>query len=211
MTFRDPASHINGRIDVIDPGQTGGCAGICHGDTNAAPPKDIAGNAMSPKVGAHQAHLRMSNWRRVIPCSSCHVVPQTDDAPGHRDGDNISEVIFTTLNPQGTYTGITCGSLYCHGNGRGNNGTASWTSTNPMQCGSCHSVNGNNMSGEHSTHIEEGVRCNRCHSTVVDQNRNIIDANLHVNGVHDVRLTQGNYNPQTRSCTNTQCHGNETW
>jgi predicted CxxxxCH...CXXCH cytochrome family protein len=211
LSFRDPASHINGHVDVIDPGQTGGCTGVCHGSTNAAPPKDIAGNEMSAKVGAHQAHLRTSNWHRAIPCASCHVVPLTDDAPGHRDGDNIAEVKFTTLNPAATYTGITCGSLYCHGNGRGNTGTATWTSTTPMQCGSCHSVTGSNMSGQHAKHIGEGVRCNRCHSTVVDVNRNIINANLHVNGVHDVRLTQGNFNPADRTCKNTQCHGNKTW
>lgn len=211
LTFRDPASHIDGKVDTVEPGQTGGCTGVCHGSTNAAPPLDLLGQMASAKVGAHQAHLRTSNWHQAIPCASCHVVPQTKDAPGHRDGDNIAEVKFTTLNPQATYSNGTCSNLYCHGNGRSNNGTASFSSTTPMQCGSCHSTTGNNMSGAHRRHIQENVRCSTCHKTVVDQNMTIIGAALHINGVHNVSMVQGTYSGQTRNCQNTQCHGNRNW
>jgi hypothetical protein len=39
----------------------------------------------------------------------------------------------------------------------------------------------------------------------------IIDANLHVDGVHQVKMANGTFNAQTRTCTNTGCHGTETW
>jgi predicted CxxxxCH...CXXCH cytochrome family protein len=212
LVFRDPSRHIDGKIDVVAEGATGGCS-TCHGSsTNAAPPRDLLGNTASPKVGAHQAHLRTSNWRHQIACSACHIVPLTSEAPGHRDGDGISEQVFDTLNPAASYSGGTCSSLYCHGNGRGNNGTATWTSTQPYTCGRCHSITGNNMSGKHSYHIgEKNLKCNVCHSTVVNASMTIINANLHVNGVHEVKMAQGTFNSVTRQCSNVGCHGTKSW
>jgi predicted CxxxxCH...CXXCH cytochrome family protein len=215
LTFRDPASHINGVVDLVDASLTGGCT-TCHGSTNAAPPKDLAGNtARSARgVGAHQVHLAASNWHREVTCSNCHVVPTTADAPGHRDGDNIAEVKFDTLNLAGTYAAgtTTCSTQYCHGNGRGNNGTISWLAIGPLPCGACHSVTGTGMSGDHSRHINgENMRCSQCHATVVNQNMTIIAAPLHVNGVHEVKMANGTFNPATRQCSNTGCHGTKTW
>ena len=122
LTFRDPSLHINGVVDVADAAQTSCTA--CHGSpTSSAPPKDLSGQtaATAPGVGAHQAHLAPGSQFRPVTCSNCHVVPATVDSPGHRDGDNIAEVIFDTLNPAGTYTkaNATCANQYCHGNGRG--------------------------------------------------------------------------------------------
>lgn len=212
QAFRDPASHINGKVDLVDATATGGCVGSCHGSTNAAPPKDLAGNTASAKVGAHQAHLKASNWRHAVACTSCHVVPLAADSPGHRDGDNIAEVKFDAMNPAGTYAAGTCSTNYCHGNGRGNTGTAVWTSTTAMACNSCHSITGTGMSGDHRRHINgEGIRCSQCHGAVVDVNRTIIDANLHINGVHEVKMATGTYNPATRRCSNIGCHEAETW
>lgn len=215
LTFRDPASHINGVVDLVDAGATGGCTS-CHGSTNSAPPKDLTGNTARTArgVGAHQIHLATSAWHRTVTCSNCHAVPTTLDSPGHRDGDNVAEVKFDALNPAGTYNAgtTTCATQYCHGNGRGNNGTISWLGTGPLACGACHSVNGTGMSGDHSRHINgENMRCSQCHATVVNQNMTIIGATLHVNGVHEVKMTQGTYNPATRQCSNTGCHGTETW
>ena len=139
-------------------------------------------------------------------------MPLTLDAPGHRDGDNVAELKFDTLNPAGTYAAGTCSNLYCHGNGRANTGTASWTTPGALACTSCHSINGTGMSGDHRRHIgEENMRCSQCHGTVVDANRNIINANLHVNGVHEVKMANGTFNAATRQCSNTGCHGTETW
>jgi predicted CxxxxCH...CXXCH cytochrome family protein len=215
LTFRDPGSHINGVVDQVNAGATGGCT-ACHGSANSAPPKDLAGNtaATAKGVGAHQAHLRPATWHRAVSCASCHVVPVTADAPGHRDGDNLAEVVFDTLNPLGVYTPATttCSTQYCHGNGRGGNGTVSWLTAGPLACTSCHPTNGTGMSGDHRKHIVgENMKCSECHADVVNATQVIINANLHVNGVHEVKMAAGTYNPATRACSNTGCHGTESW
>jgi len=215
LTFRDPGSHINGIVDVTEAGLTGGCT-TCHGDTNSAPPKDLSGNtARTAKgVGAHQQHLATSTWHRDVTCSNCHVVPTTLDSPGHRDGDNVAEVTFDTFNPAGVYTAgtTTCSSNYCHGNGRTSNGTISWLSVGPLPCNQCHSTTGTNMSGRHSRHINgENMKCSECHGTVVNANMQVIAAQLHINGARDVKMTNGTYNPGTRSCANTGCHNTKSW
>jgi predicted CxxxxCH...CXXCH cytochrome family protein len=215
LAFRDPASHINGVVDVTG-NNAAGCVS-CHGSpTSSAPPKDLAGNTTptSRGVGAHAAHLAPSTWHRTIACTSCHTVPLSVDAPGHRDGDNLAEVRFDGLNPAGVYTAATatCSAQYCHGNGRGNTGTKSWVTPGVLACGGCHSVNGTGMSGEHRRHIvEENMRCSQCHGSVVDAAQTIIAPNLHVNGVHEIKMAAGTFNPATRACSNTGCHGNETW
>lgn len=216
LRFRDPSSHINGVVDVVDAAATGGCT-ACHGSpANAAPPRDLAGNtaATSPRVGAHQAHLQAQTSYHAVVCASCHVVPQTVAAPGHMDGDNIAEVRFDALNPQGVYTraNTTCSNLYCHGNGRGNTGTISFVRAGPLACNACHSTTGGGMSGRHATHIgDEGLRCNACHRDVVDQNLVILKPDLHVNGVHEVKMAAGTWDPATRRCSNTGCHGTKAW
>ncbi len=218
MVFRDASSHINGVVDLIGGGgPSGGSCTSCHGSTNAAPPKDLDGNTArtAAGVGAHQIHLAPSTWHRAVTCSNCHAVPTSVDAPGHRDGDNIAEVPFDVLNPAGVYSPATmsCTTLYCHGNGRANTGTISWLATGPLTCGRCHPTNGTGMSGQHERHTDRGMRCNVCHSNVVDANMGIIGANLHVNGVHEVKLTTGAYNPATRGCSGLagNCHGTRTW
>lgn len=215
LVFRDPASHINGVVDV-SAGVAGACSS-CHGSTgSSAPPKDLAGNT-SPTiqgVGTHAAHLAPSNWHNAVTCASCHRVPVAVDSPGHLDGDNLAEVVFDTLNPAGTYNraNATCANQYCHGNGRGNNGTRSWITPGALACGACHSMTGTNMSGDHLRHIgEENMECSECHADVVNAANTIIKAELHVNGVHEVKMVRGTYNPATRTCTNTSCHGPETW
>jgi predicted CxxxxCH...CXXCH cytochrome family protein len=216
MTFLDPSRHIDGTIDVIGGSNGGGCSS-CHGSAdNSAPPKDLSGDTArsAQSVGAHQVHLGTSPWRRAMPCSSCHVVPTQTDSPGHRDGDNVAEVKFDTMNPLGTYTvsNATCSNNYCHGTGRGSTGTALWTAVVAMTCTSCHQTNGTGMSGDHRKHIrEEGIRCSQCHGDVIDANQTIVNANLHVNGVHEVKMAQGTYNPATRACTNIACHDPEKW
>jgi hypothetical protein len=34
---------------------------------------------------------------------------------------------------------------------------------------------------------------------------------LHVDGARQVKMVQGTYNPATRQCSNTGCHGTKTW
>jgi predicted CxxxxCH...CXXCH cytochrome family protein len=215
LTFRDPDSHINGTVDLVDPNQTGGCT-QCHGTgTNAAPPKALNGStARNYKgVGAHQNHLAASTWHRAVNCSSCHVVPTMQGSPGHIDGDNISEVKFDAQNPTGTYARGTgnCSTMYCHGNGRGNNGTINWLTVGPLPCNGCHSTNGTGMSGDHTRHINLGVSCFDCHQAVVDLGMQIVTPALHINGARDVKMGDGTYNINTKTCANPGCHGTQTW
>jgi predicted CxxxxCH...CXXCH cytochrome family protein len=215
MLFRNPMSHINGVID-LDPNTGGGCSS-CHGSAaSSAPPKDLSGDTAptAQGVGAHAKHAGTSDWHREIACSSCHLVPVTDGDPKHRDGDNIAELKFDGLNPVGTYNRATasCGTSYCHGNGRGSNGTVAWTTPGAKTCTSCHATSGTGMSGRHRKHIaDENMTCSECHGAVVDATRKIIDAKLHINGVHEIKMANGTFNAATRSCANTGCHGTETW
>ena len=52
---------------------------------------------------------------------------------------------------------------------------------------------------------------NRVQLFVVDANKNIINADLHVNGKHEVKMTNGTWNATTRTCANTGCHGTKSW
>jgi len=214
LTFRDPASHINGIVDVVSPA-AGDCTS-CHGSaTSSAPPKDLSGNtaATVATVGAHQAHLATSTWHHAVVCSSCHVVPKAVDAPGHIDGDNLAEVRFDTMNPLGVYTkaNATCTTLYCHGDGRGSNGTIPFTATGALACNDCHGTHGPGMSGEHTLHLVLGLRCSSCHADVIDRDMTILKPDLHVNGVHEVKMAKGTWDPATKKCSDTGCHFTLRW
>lgn len=209
--FRDPSSHIDGKVDVGD----GASCDSCHGsDGISAPPRDLAGSTdrASQGVGAHREHLALSTWRREIACSNCHVSPVDVGDPGHLDGDNVAEVPFDALNPTATFdhAGGTCNNLYCHGNGRGSNGSVAWTSTADMGCGSCHASTTSGLGGQHKDHHSR-YSCDTCHAEVASNNTTIINANLHVDGKRQVKMKQGTYDPATKRCSNSGCHGTERW
>lgn len=217
--FSDKTTHIDGTVNV----NAGGACDSCHGSDGVfAPPKDLAGNTnrSSPGVGAHRQHLGASGWAKAMSCTTCHVVPGNVGDPGHIDGDNMAEIKFDSLNPAGTvaYATGTCSNLYCHGNGRGNNGTIVFTSTTPMVCSSCHlspavGQSANGMSGDHDKHIrDKKINCVECHAQVINSNRQIIDAGLHINGLKEILMPKGGtYTASTRRCSNMACHGAETW
>lgn len=155
-----------------------------------------------------------------MPCTTCHVVPAATDDPGHLDGDNKAELSFDVLNPTATFDAAssTCANLYCHGNGRGNNGTMVFTAVGTLGCADCHLApnpgqSANGMSGAHSKHIRgENLQCVACHAGVVDAARNVIAGALHVNGQRNVSFANGGtWDPATQNCTNTGCHGRENW
>jgi predicted CxxxxCH...CXXCH cytochrome family protein len=205
----------NGAPDA-EPGFDQTCSG-CHGDsTSPAPPRDLDGNTERTfaGVGAHRQHLGASGWHQEITCASCHTAPAAVDAPGHIDGDNQAELPFGALNRAATYTAATatCDNLYCHGNGRGDNGTMVWTEPGPLGCTSCHGTTGNTLSGRHGTHLGEGFQCVECHQDVVDRNRTIIGPARHVDGTRDVSIARGGtFDPAQRRCSNLACHGAEAW
>jgi len=68
-------------------------------------------------------------------------------------------------------------------------------------CTSCH---GNPPStGQHFNHY--GYPCATCHGSVVDQSGQIIDEELHEDGLPDIDLTSGTYSDGV--CSSTSCHG----
>lgn len=212
-SFLDPASHIDGKLDTT--GDVQGCDS-CHGGGGvAAPPTDLDGNTAItyPGVGAHRAHIGPSDWHAELNCAQCHTVPVNVADPGHIDGDNQAELTFDGISPLATYDAATatCSNLYCHGNGRTSNGTMVWTADVNVGCGSCHSINGDGMSGRHQKHLEEGMDCNECHEKVVDAARQFIGPQYHVNGVHEVNMPNGTFDPVTRNCSNVGCHNNKKW
>ena len=162
---------------------------VCHGSSvNDAPPQDTQDNEETTfaGVGAHQAHLLEGTLTSALDCATCHVVPDTFSAPSHIDGDGQAEVTWGTLaqtdgaSPQYDRDTATCAGAYCPGNAQ----SVVWTSVGSDQaaCGTCHSLppaadTGHPTSGD--------LSCSVCHSTVVDQDLNIIDKSLHLNGETD--------------------------
>ncbi len=222
MTFLNPGSHIDGNVDVVEGDQA---CNSCHGSpTSSAPPNDLDGNnnTGSPGVGAHTAHLNVDlTLYRKVTCVECHTVPLTADAPGHRDGDNQAELRFSGLNPEAVYDfgEARCQNLYCHGDGKGSNGEVRWINPESLVCGDCHAVeqsygdddNNQGLSGRHDFHLgQSGIDCNDCHGGVIDGNRNMIQPSMHINGVHDVQLSdpEGTWNPAEKTCRARGCHGN---
>jgi predicted CxxxxCH...CXXCH cytochrome family protein len=138
----------------------------CHGSaTSPAPPEDIDGNTStsSPRVGAHQIHLRGGLLGKRLSCSDCHKVPSSLHTEGHVDTELPAEVIIngflanivtndpSTMSynpglplfvPDPAYNpdNHTCSNTYCHGyfkNGNLDNSPV-WTDPNTAACGTCH-------------------------------------------------------------------------
>jgi hypothetical protein len=207
---------FDGPLVEPPPEANTGCASSCHGAAaNNAPPKSISGatETTAAGVGAHQNHVAGSTWHRPVVCSDCHSVPATIDSPGHQDGDNKAELTFGPVaGATATWSGTTC-TVGCH-NAGGTSAVPIWTKVDGTQtaCGGCHSTTGANMSGEHRRHIvEENMQCSECHGDVIGADRVFRDPAMHVNGVRDVKMIAGTFDPATRQCANTGCHGVERW
>lgn len=182
----------------------------CHGSqNNAAPPKDLEGNTETTAqgVGAHQAHVVGMTWStyKQGECSKCHITVAAYDDPGHIDNTPGAQVPFGALatmsgNLNATYdkSNFKCDNVYCHGGFEfkksdsqyqwayddstinGNNRTMYWkfVGTGQALCGSCHDI-------PPKGHIE-ATECGGCHGDVVDNNFNITNKFLHINGQIDV-------------------------
>jgi predicted CxxxxCH...CXXCH cytochrome family protein len=197
---------------------------FCHGGTDnmtGAPPEGVGGETdpLSVHVGAHTSHVEDTATHLAYNCNRCHVTPADATSPGHMDGDGRGEVFFDPLNPAAAYdrATATCSSLYCHGNGQGNNGRIVWNTNPTLTCASCHNDETTpegsfTMSGEHWQHVgDTGFGCVECHSTVVDTSKHIIDRASHVDGDVDVSLVRGGtWNPATMLCS-PACHETRSW
>ena len=197
---------------------------FCHGgvdDQSGAPPAGVDGELArsTVAVGAHTLHLGATTIHAAWTCERCHVTPTSALSPGHIDGDGRAEVRFDALNPTGTYAAATatCAASHCHGNGRTDAGTATWTTDPVITCASCHNdattpSTSFTMSGQHRLHVKtRGIACQECHSTVVNATNAIIGLPLHIDGTIQVSLRQpGTWTASTKRC-DPACHGLESW
>jgi predicted CxxxxCH...CXXCH cytochrome family protein len=170
---------------------TDGTCTNCHGDSSrdgtavrrAAPPVDVHGNTGVdyPGVGAHELHLSASTTHAALDCTECHAVPKTVDAAGH----NVGKTAFTFgplaigdggFAPSYDFATRRCTNSYCHAATSG-----VWTDarTSKQACGSCHSL------PPPAPHPQAG-RCAACHPDVINDQGEIINPSLHVNGTVDV-------------------------
>ena len=116
---------------------------------NWAPPTGLNGETdhSDPAVGAHMAHLEVSEGRftKPVECSACHSVPSSvtslahilgDDTPGQAELSFSFPANANSSEPTYDRNSASCSSVYCHG-GK----DANWTSTGIWtDCGSCHSI-----------------------------------------------------------------------
>lgn len=168
---------------------------FCHGGTDnstGAPPVDIDNSTSDLSFEPHTKHVTEtihSAWE----CTACHTTPSDVLSVGHflasDSTPGVAEVLLSGgLSASGSYDGMTCSNMYCHGNGQGDNGTISKTDT--VVCGDCHSVQTgwSTMSGEHEDHLRKGLDCSDCHGETVDSTNTIISPALHVNGTPNLDL-----------------------
>ena len=128
------------------------------------------------REGAHSEHDDLTT--ATFNCSACHQGGGTGELT-HYDRINQTtpkypaDVALATslayISQDATYNGGTCSGISCHG-GRT---TPNWLtgSLNPdTQCTSCHQSRGvadepnSYFSGEHNTHIGDGISCIECHN-----------------------------------------------
>lgn len=205
-SFNLPSTETSCLTCHTSPGGPIAC-NTCHGSmNNIAPPQDLSNNLETtfPGVGAHQLHLGVSEFTSNMGCTSCHVLDYDFYASAHIDGDNQVELVFDDLatnsgsvNPEYNFSNATCSNVYCHGNFVflrdesdnswaynndmvGNNPVVDWTVVDGSQisCGSCHDL-------PPEGHKPYSQSCHLCHSQVVDENFNIINKTLHINGEID--------------------------
>ncbi len=206
-TWANAALHIDGKIEVI-----GLTCTSCHGDALAndpAPPRGTKGEMLPTQaaVGAHQKHLKGSDWHRQGECADCHTVPQSTSHTNGQVDFNFGAVASADgAQPSFDSQSLTCATAYCHGptlkQGAKAGGTLKqtpvWTQNDGTfeSCGaSCHT---NPPGGKHPVND----KCEQCHSEVIASYDTATfvavwkNAAMHINGNVDVFGL---------SCTS--CHG----
>ena len=199
------------------PGWRSDCL-FCHGaidNLSGAPPRDLAGVTANISFPGHTSHVT-AGIARGFDCEQCHVKAVDVLSAGHAfdDTKGVAEVdLAAGLSPQGTYSSAAgCQSLYCHGNGQGDNGAIA-VSAPPMTCESCHAgvtsgpARWDEMGGLHAFHLGSGARCEDCHQATTADSASIADPSLHVNALHDLDFSAAGFtwDRTQRTCTGT-CH-----
>lgn len=202
--------------DCHAPGWETDCT-FCHGggaNNTGAPPEDIDNEANPSQISfpGHTVHVT-ETIHGAYDCVQCHTKPNEALDPGHLFDDPTAgeaEITFsaTAISDRGTFTAGTCGNLWCHGDGAGDNGTISVTD-GPRTCESCHRTNG--LNGHHSDHLNEGIDCEECHPDV-DRNGVSVPAQ-HVDG--EVQVDPGGTIVFNGTSCSGNCHfeqhNNRTW
>jgi predicted CxxxxCH...CXXCH cytochrome family protein len=183
----DYAGGVSGPSCLTCHPNTPADCSTCHGSPGSpAPPPDLSDNDSSDirGVGAHQTHLTESAIARAMACSECHVVPTTLEDPGHTDSPLPAELTFGSLARTGAvvpvWDGTSCSIVYCHGSFPGGNQRApDWTEvgTGQAACGTCHETPPPAAAGH-----PQILQCAFCHPRVADDNLNILNKALHING-----------------------------
>lgn len=200
----------------------------CHGGTDStlgAPPRDLSGVVEKTALTfqAHTPHTTTGQGHPAYDCTQCHQKPEHVLSEGHAfdDTPGRSEVNFGAgLSATGVYAGNgACNNLYCHGNGRGTLGMYSHDQAAP-ECGSCHAVQSSGstawrtLSGDHRTHLSEGITCSECHGGVIDPAGAIIGPDLHVDGQKALVFSATGFTRTNARCSGTchnERHTNRTW
>ena len=105
----------------------------------------------------------------------------------------IGDYNYYQLTPEYEYSTGTCSDSYCHGGFSfpkagsssqwihtqneivGNNLPMVWSDMQDLTCTGCHGL-------PPVGHLDNGIPCNTCHSTVVNGSLQIINPSLHING-----------------------------
>lgn len=192
LEIHTPSLHVNGTVNVDVPSN---CTS-CHGDENAAPPRDVSGNSATSfaGVGAHQTHVLGTDTSRAVRCEECHALVENVNEVGHFDTPLPAELSFsgvaTSYGATPIYAEGRCENSYCHGadfeDERLSGGPLtepSWTTVDGTQaaCGTCHSL------PPPLGHVQIDD-CSSCHRNVRPDDRSFYDPNLHVNGVPETVL-----------------------
>ncbi len=193
---------------------------FCHGgtaDTTGAPPRDISGETALDALSfsPHTTHVTASATHGAYDCQACHDPPAQALSPGHflvsDDTPGVAEMDFGGgLSAAASWSGAGCSNLYCHGDGQGDNGSAT-VGQDFTSCQVCHPDGSSSrdawegMSGEHKKHLEGGASCATCHGSTTDADQAIVAPELHVDGTVQLAFT-ASMSWDGASCDG-QCHG----
>lgn len=195
-----------------------GCSGACHGQGETlSPPRDTSGRSdlAAIGVGAHQAHLKSSDWHKRFACETCHKVPKEVGEVGHifvlgASGALTKDNLPAELSPSGLgasmqwdHATATCSGSYCHGDSLVQvdpttgmavgdaGGTITkpvWTTVDGTQsaCGTCH---GAPPPPPHPAQDD----CGLCHQSMNPGDfaaKKFSYPELHINGKVEIATTQ---------------------
>ena len=196
---------------------------FCHGgvdNATGAPPRNLDGTDQVGAFPSHTPHVMGSAMAGAFDCTQCHVKAKDVLSAGHIFGNPKGGALNdfgAGLSPQGAFdraTG-TCSNLYCHGNGRGDNGMIV-ANAPTLACEGCHPTSRSlptaqqNMSGPHASHMASptGITCADCHAATTTDGVTITNTAMHINGKRDVMITAPGFtrDPVNGFCTGT-CHG----